>query len=194
MGRLEFPSLSSLQKSLRNAPKQLLLLCIVQAVVVLCSVSLKFFAPRCVLSHGDGVEFISCNHIQGLSLKDGIIVICVLAVISFGLRASRSRDKKLLQWYGTGMIAIAVVTGYIAILAVTVEAAQIQYWKTLPVSYQNHREILDMLSATQMYAIWFGLNCLLASIGALFAFKTKEHFDYEEIQERHTTSWNSAVL
>ncbi|KAL1527556.1 hypothetical protein AB1Y20_008944 [Prymnesium parvum] len=173
---------------LRASPRLLLIICAVQLLVLLASTLQMLHRSECIVSlPRDGPVLIDCASCReaGLDGRAALTSLAGAAVIGAGALAVHQRDAKLLYFYGSAMIFFSFVVGLTAVLT----ALETPVLEVALEQGVNDEVCLEMASRMMLgardRAALASLGCLVYSLGAVLAIRSKELFTYEEISASH---------
>jgi len=192
------PSLDDIQENLRGAPGKLLGICLIQILLLLLGVFVGTERRVCQVNPSTSgasitINCSTCVYNGDVSAKQIILLIAGFLVIMIGVLAAILRKKSFCRAYGLLMMIFAFVVGLTSLLtgleAPLLEAAIERIDD--PVCASAMREMVDN---TRVHSILYAINCFLDCAGALFAIKSKETFEFQEIQDHHTKYTRSIDL
>lgn len=181
---------------LRAAPRHLLAICALQLLVLGWGLLQHLHPTQCLVSiPPSGELLIDCAtcRVVSLGMQAFLIHLGGFAVIACGVLAVHWRDQKLLYIYGTCMLFFALVIGMTAMLT----AAEAP---TLEVAMEGVQDPACLQMAEAMIlgardqAFAASIGCLIDTAGAIFAIRSKELFNYEEIATAHAEIANAQPL
>ena len=176
---------------LRASPRLLVIICCVQAVVLLAGTLMQIGRADCAATLPDsGPMVIDCDSCRrlGLTFRGGAMFLFGLGVISTGLIAVWKRDQRLIFVYGSTMVFFAFVVGLTAVLTALESPV-------LEVAVEGVAEDAECLEMA--YSMMFGvrghaalavIGCMVDTAGAVLAIRSKELFTYEEISAQHAAA------
>lgn len=173
--------------SLRASPRLLVGVCCLQLLVLLWGLLQQLSRTECAISVPPGgpvvIECETCRTV-GLSMRSLFMNAIGSGLIGSGLLAVKWRDQRLLHLYGSTMLFFALVIGLTAVLT-ALEAP------VLEVAVDSVSDPACLAMATTMmdgardHTTLASLGCLVDTAGAIFAIRSKELFNYEEIASQH---------
>ena len=175
--------------ALRASPRLLVVICFVQAAVLVIGTWLQVGRSDCTIQlPPTGPMILDCDscHTLGMTWRTLLTLTGGMAVIGIGITAVWRRDQHLLFVYGTCMLLFAFVVGLTAVLAALETPV-------LEVAVEGVTE--DAVCLDMAYAMMFGarghaaiaaVGCVCDAAGAVLAIRSKELFAYEDISAQHT--------
>eukprot|EP01119_Soliformovum_irregulare_P022768 TRINITY_DN7846_c0_g1_i1.p1 TRINITY_DN7846_c0_g1~~TRINITY_DN7846_c0_g1_i1.p1 ORF type:complete len:142 (-),score=16.37 TRINITY_DN7846_c0_g1_i1:110-535(-) len=135
----------------------------------------------------------NCKTHPYVSWQQLVLLFVGLIVISLGVVAALWRSRKMCKIYGIIMMIYAFVIGLTSlltgldtiVLSSALEHIQDSVCKTF---------VSSMIGTSRMNAILYALNCILDCLGAIYAIKSKELFDFQEIANHHNEFQKSLLL
>eukprot|EP01119_Soliformovum_irregulare_P022769 TRINITY_DN7846_c0_g1_i2.p1 TRINITY_DN7846_c0_g1~~TRINITY_DN7846_c0_g1_i2.p1 ORF type:complete len:205 (-),score=30.13 TRINITY_DN7846_c0_g1_i2:110-724(-) len=185
------------RQQLRGPPMKLLVICILQVLVLFIGLIIGIGKSECEVSiHGGSDIEINCNNCKThpyVSWQQLVLLFVGLIVISLGVVAALWRSRKMCKIYGIIMMIYAFVIGLTSlltgldtiVLSSALEHIQDSVCKTF---------VSSMIGTSRMNAILYALNCILDCLGAIYAIKSKELFDFQEIANHHNEFQKSLLL
>jgi hypothetical protein len=131
------------------------------------------------------IECDSCIR-ASISTRGVLINLGGALVISSGLAAVYLRHQRLLYVYGTCMLFFSLIIGLTAVLS-TLESPvlEVAVGGVSPLEEDCMVLARRMLEGARDLAMLNSLGCLVDSVGAILAIRSKELFTYEEIASQH---------
>ena len=163
--------------------------CSVQLFVLLVGMLQQINRIECRIAVPAGgpvvVECDTCVH-RNLTPRSLLIHIGGFAIIGSGICAVVYRNQKLLSIYGSAMLFFSLVVGLVAMIT-ALEGP------VLEVAVSGISQLDDecielgerMLRSARDHATLASLGCLVDTMGAVLAIRSKELFSYEEIASQH---------
>jgi len=182
---------------LSGPPLKLLVICILQSILLVIGVLVGIGNAECEVSiHGGADVEIDCNNCVKhpyVSWQQVVLLLIGVCIILVGVMAALLRSKRLCKVYGIIMMVYAFVIGLTALLTgldTIVLSSAVEH-----VDAPLCREYVEsMIDTTRVNSILYALNCILDCCGAIYAIKSKELFEFQEIQSHHSTFQNSLLL
>ena len=174
---------------LRASPKLLVGVCSIQLFVLLMGMLQQINRIECRIAVPAGgpvvVECDTCVH-RSLTPRAMIIHLGGIGIIGSGICAVVYRDQRLLSIYGSAMLFFSLVVGLVAMIT-ALEGP------VLEVAVSGISQLDDecielgerMLRNARDHATLASLGCLVDTMGAVLAIRSKELFSYEEIASQH---------
>lgn len=172
---------------LAGAPGRLMAICVVQLAMVAVGTLSTVHVKMCdVSSGGDGGSHIDCDSCGSsvFDAREGLLLAGGALAVGCGIAAAWRRSKRLAKVYATCMLLYAFLIGLTAVLSgVEVPSLQgaVDRVKGNPAC---KRTAQAMVNAIRDRAVLYGVNALLDAAGAYWAIRSKESFEYREIQDR----------
>eukprot|EP00026_Physarum_polycephalum_P014625 Phypoly_transcript_15162.p1 GENE.Phypoly_transcript_15162~~Phypoly_transcript_15162.p1 ORF type:complete len:204 (+),score=9.16 Phypoly_transcript_15162:100-711(+) len=177
---------------LSGVPLKLLIICILQLVIHFLGIFLgigKVSCPLLVHSGNDvEVNCTACVKHHFLTWQQVTLFILGFAIILIGIGAAVFRNKTMCKLYGLILLVYSFVLGITSLLTgldtVVLEDAA----KGIDgVNVTCISMVKSMVSTSKVTAVLFGINCVLDIIGAIYAIKSKELFEFQEIDDHHNS-------
>jgi len=180
----------SWREHLSGAPLKLLIICILQIVLQVFGLLVGIGKADCPITVHSGsditIDCENCRRHPYVTWQQILLLVIGVAVVFVGALAALLRSKKLCRVYGLIMMVYSFVIGLTSLLtgldSIVLSDAVDQIQETDP---ECADEVRLMISTTRINAILFALNCLLDIAGAVYAIKSKELFEFQEIVEHH---------
>lgn len=137
---------------------------------------------------GDDVEVNcgGCVKHHFLTWQQVTLFVIGLGIILIGVAAALLRRKTLCKLYGLIMLVYSFVVGLTSLLTgldtIVLDDAVNQL---NGVDLDCAKDVRSMVTTSRINAILFGINCLLDIAGAIYAIKSKEFFEFQEIATHH---------
>jgi hypothetical protein len=183
-------NLGELKSSVQTAPQRLLAICGCQILLLLIGVFVGHGAAECEirLPQGSAIE-VDCNRCRllgGLRWRDIFILFMGCGTICIGVYAAVFKNKDYCRVYGLVMMVFAFVVGLTAVLTgletpVLEAAAQ----AIGPGLVDCEKIAYMMVDNARDHSMLYGANCILDTLGALYAMWSKEKFDLDDIAASH---------
>ena len=202
---------------LRASPRLLVIICAVQALVLLGGTWMQIGRVDCAVElPTSGRMVVNCDSCRrlGLTWRGTFMLILGLGVISVGLSAVWRHDQRLLFVYGSCMVffgprvelnlppsrppvprtpapspmAAAFSVGLNSVLT----ALETPLLEVAVEGVADDLECLEMAYSMMFdargHAAFAALGCLVDALGALLAIRAKELFTYEDISAQHSAA------
>ena len=183
---------------LRASPRLLVLICSIQLTVLLLGMFQQIDRYDChVIVPAGGtvvVECDTCTH-RTLTLKAALLHLSGASIILCGLGAVFWRNQQLLAIYGMSMLFFSFMVGLVAILTalegpvLEVAVSSISELDAECIEWGER-----MLASARDHAFLASLGCLVDTLGAVLAIRSKELFAYEDIAAQHAEVSNAQSL
>eukprot|EP01112_Ceratiomyxa_fruticulosa_P023612 TRINITY_DN9107_c0_g2_i1.p1 TRINITY_DN9107_c0_g2~~TRINITY_DN9107_c0_g2_i1.p1 ORF type:complete len:184 (-),score=23.83 TRINITY_DN9107_c0_g2_i1:138-689(-) len=171
-----------------GSPLKLLMICILQIALMLFSILIGIGRAECqVKMHSGSDAEIDCSTCVRHSFVtwEQVVLLCVgLCIVAVGISASIFRSKRLCKIYGFIMMVYAFVVGLTSLLT-GLDSVVLDQALTTVTDDNCADEVRLMILTTRINAVLFGINCILDIAGAIYAIKSKELFEFQEIADHH---------
>ena len=179
-------SINAKSSRLSGAPLKLLAICVVQLVMIVIGTLSTVHVRMCDVSTSGEHTEIECDECSKsvFDAREGLLLVGGVGVVACGMTASLKRSKRLCQVYGFIMMVYAFLISLTAILTgVAVPELQeaVDRVKDDPECKHTAQAMVD---AIRDRAILYAANGILDVAGAYFAIRSKELFEYKEIEDR----------
>jgi len=175
-----------------GAPLTLLVICILQSLVLILGILLGIGRVSCPISvhNGNDVQ-VNCGECVShhfVTWQQVTLFILGLGIICIGVAAAVLRNKTMCKLYGLIMLIYCFILGLTSLLTgldtVVLEGAAKQIDASNPKCISS---VMSMITTSRINAVLFGINCLLDIAGAIYAIKSKEVFEFQEIESHHNS-------
>jgi hypothetical protein len=193
-----FNSLQRTYCGLRASPRLLVSLCFIQFAVLIIGLLQQMRRVECAVAVPiSGSVIIECDTCHDVYVSARSIFLHMLGggVIGCGLLAVHWRHQYLLYIYGSCMLFFSLVIGLTAMLTALEEPMlELAASNVDGVDEICLQQAVDMLNGARDHATLAALGCLVDTAGAIFAIRSKELFNYEEIASKHAEIVRSTAL
>jgi len=184
------PEWPGLREQLRGPPGVLVVICMLQIGLLVVGTLAGLGTEQCevVVSGGTSVS-VECHRCVSetyITWQQAGLLAFGCAVVMLGVFAALYRSKRLARLYGMIMLVYSFVVGLTSLLtgvdSVVLDTA------LSSVSQDEHvcRSFVEsMVHVARFNSVLYALSCLLDLAGAMYAIKSKEHFQLQEIHEHH---------
>ena len=175
--------------SLRASPKLLVGVCCLQLAVLIFGMLQQIGSVECAIAvPTSGPVEIDCDscHRRTVTLRSAVLHAGGAAVIACGLFAVKLREPKMLYIYGTAMLFFALVIGLTAMLT-SLEAPVLEMAVSGVSRFDQDCSALadEMLTSARDHTTLASLGCIVDTLGAVLAIRSRELFTYEDIASQH---------
>jgi len=182
---------------LTGAPTKLLIICAVQFVLLVINFFIEIGSEECEIQiHGQNdVEVICSNCRKHTFIRWQGITLFVLGIIVLiiGTFAGCFRSQKLCKVYGGVMIVFAFFIGLTCLLT-GLNTAILSTAQGTTSDSTCKTYLKSMVFHSTANSFFYGLSCILDVIGAIYAIKSKQLFDFQEIASHHDNYQKSLLL
>jgi len=191
-------SLNELRAAFSSAPRNLLVICALQTFLLFYGFLVGTRGAECdiLLPPGGDVQLdcTRCRLTGGFQAQQLFLLSIGLAIIGTGAYGAYYKSKPMCRFYGLVMTVYSFVIGLTAILT-GLQAPVLDAAADAVEGNEDCARIGHMMAdRTRHEAIMMGLNCLLDGAGAIYAIKSYQYFDYEELHNHHSRSFFSSEL
>jgi len=178
------------REHLSGSPLKLLVICILQSLLLVFGILVGIGRADCPISISAGntitVDCENCKEHPFVTWQQVVLLIAGLLVVLIGVGAALFRSKRFCKYYGLIMVAYSFVIGLTALLT---GLDSIVLHDAIERMEDSHckSEVQLMITTTRINAVLFALNAILDVAGAIYAIKSKELFEFQEIAEHHTS-------
>jgi len=182
---------------LRGPPLKLLLICAAQLILLFVGLIVGIGRAECEVSiHGGADVQINCNNCikhPYVSWQQVVLLLIGMFVIFVGVAAAIFRSKRMCKIYGIIMMIYAFVIGLTALLTgldtIVLSSAVKHVDGAICKEY-----VESMINTTRVNSILYALNCIACCCGAIYAIKSKELFEFQEIASQHRNFEKTLLL
>lgn len=175
--------------SLRASPRLLIGVCCLQFAVLGMGLLQQLSRVECGITVPTGgpvvIECDSCRH-RSLTLRSGVLHLGGAGVIACGIFAVKFRSARLLYVYGTAMLLFSLVVGLTAMLT-ALEAPVLEVAVSGVSDFDTSCMELaeEMLASARDHTTLAGLGCIVDTVGAVLAIRSKELFNCARRGRQH---------
>jgi len=181
----------SWRSHLSGAPFKLLMICTLQLLIHLLGICLGIGHVSCPITVHDGntveVNCAGCVKHHYVTWQQITLFIFGFAIILVGIGAAIFRNKTMCKLYGLILLVYSFVLGLTSLLTgldtVVLEDASKDIDDTNSFCLSS---VASMITTSRIVAVLFGVNCVLDIVGAIYAIKSKELFEFQEIEDHHS--------
>jgi len=174
---------------LTGSPLKLLIICILQTTLLIFGVLVGIGRADCPITVHSGsditVDCASCTRHAYVTWQQILLLFVGMGVVLIGVCAAIMRSKKLCRIYGLIMMVYSFVIGLTSLLTGLDSIVLTDAIKTLNGDNNCTEDVQMMITTTRINAILFAINAILDIAGAIFAIKSKELFEFQEIAQHH---------
>jgi len=176
---------------LSGSPLKLLVICILQTTLLIFGVLIGIGRADCPITVHSGsditVDCANCTRHAYVTWQQILLLFVGMGVVLIGVCAAILRSKKLCRIYGLIMMVYSFVIGLTSLLTGLDSIVLSDAIKTLEENDTICAEdVRMMITTTRINAILFAINAILDIAGAIFAIKSKELFEFQEIAQHHS--------
>jgi len=186
-------SVESLKSKFQGASIKLIAICLVQLSLLLLTLTVSIGDRQCELGieHTGRISHLRvhcdrCAKIEHVTWKQLLALVLGIVVISSGVIAGVFRNEQFLKFYGRIMTIWAIIMAIVSIFAF------LQLHSLKNAVHQIAPQNSDCLSISHTMILYLRVNAILFAInfavdlmGAFYAMKSKQLFDYEVILDRN---------
>jgi len=179
------------KEHLGGPPLKLLVICCLQCGLSVISILAGIGKASCPIDvrSGDDVQ-VNCGQCYRHSFvtwQQATLFVVGLGIILIGAGAAILRKKTMCRVYGFFMLLYAFMLGLTSLLTgldtIVLEDAAKEIDEA---DWECAGDVRSMISTAKVNSILFAVNCLLDIAGAVYAIKSRELFEFQEIATHHT--------
>jgi hypothetical protein len=131
------------------------------------------------------VDCAACRALGGFRWRDVFLLLGGLSIIGVGFHAALMKSQKSCQIYGMVMLFYGFVVGLTAILT-GLQCPVISAAASEVMDNEACKKIAYMMADNVRYhSVFYGFNCVLDCLGAVYAIQSKQLFDISDTEWRH---------